>query len=38
MSKSKPKIENLIISEKDNYVIECQHSFMENRRRKNKIR
>ncbi|MFN4152366.1 MAG: nuclear transport factor 2 family protein [Candidatus Sericytochromatia bacterium] len=25
MSKSKPNIEKLIVSEKDNYVIECQH-------------
>ena len=25
MSQSKPSIEKLIVSEKDNYVIECQH-------------
>jgi len=25
MSKSKPTIEKLIVAEKDNYVIECQH-------------
>jgi uncharacterized protein len=25
MSKSKPSVEKLIVAEKDNYVIECQH-------------
>ena len=25
MSKSKPTIEKLIVAEKDNYLIECQH-------------